>query len=80
MTKDDIEKLVIAIIAEILNVDPKKVEHRTRLIDDLGADSLDTVEITMRVEDEFGITIPDKEASKIVTISDIIAYIEKEKA
>jgi len=65
------------IIAEELGVDREEVTDNARFIDDLGADSLDTVELVMRFEEEFGIEIPDEDAEKIQSVRDAIDYIEK---
>jgi acyl carrier protein len=67
------------IIAEELGVDREEVTDNARFIDDLGADSLDTVELVMRFEEEFGIEIPDEDAEKIQSVRDSIAYIEEHK-
>ncbi|MDR2610641.1 MAG: acyl carrier protein [Clostridiales Family XIII bacterium] len=64
------------IIAEQLQVEPDVVTPETSLMKDLEADSLDAVEIIMGIENEFGIEIPDEEAEKFKTISDIVAYVE----
>jgi acyl carrier protein len=64
------------IIASQLGVDDEEVTPEASFVDDLGADSLDTVELIMALEEEFDIEIPDEEAEKIATVSDAIAYIE----
>ena len=64
------------IIASQLGVDAEEVTPEASFVDDLGADSLDTVELIMALEEEFDIEIPDEEAEKIATVSDAIAYIE----
>lgn len=76
---DSIEDKVKQIIVEELGVDEAEVTANARFIDDLGADSLDTVELVMRFEEEFGIEIPDEEAEKIQAVKDAIDYIEKHK-
>ncbi|GAO97547.1 acyl carrier protein [Caedimonas varicaedens] len=63
------------IIAEHLNVDETKVTPESNFIDDLGADSLDTVELVMAFEEEFGIDIPDTDAEKIRTVKDTVDYV-----
>ena len=64
------------IIVEQLGVSEEQVVPEAKLIEDLGADSLDTVELVMALEEEFGADIPDEEAEKINTVGDAIAYIE----
>jgi acyl carrier protein len=71
----DMDK-VKEIVAEQLGVDVDEVTAEASFIDDLGADSLDTVELVMALEEEFGIEIPDEDAEKISTVKDAIAYIE----
>lgn len=68
---------VKSIIAEQLGVKPEEVTPEAKFIDDLGADSLDTVELVMALEEEFGIEIPDEEAEKLVTVGDALRYIEQ---
>jgi acyl carrier protein len=70
------EEKIKAIIAEQLGVKPEEVKPEASFIDDLGADSLDTVELVMALEEEFGIEIPDEEAEKLVTVGDALKYIE----
>ena len=72
MTFDKVKKL----IAEQLSIDESKITEDSRLIEDLGADSLDTVELVMAFEEEFGCEIPDEEAEKIQTVQDAVNYIE----
>jgi acyl carrier protein len=67
------------IIVERLSVDEKDVTEAASFIDDLGADSLDTVELVMALEEEFSMEIPDEEAEKIVTVGDAVKYIESHK-
>lgn len=74
---DSIEQKVKDIVVEQLNVTPDQVKTESKFIDDLGADSLDTVELVMAFEEEFGIEVPDEEAEKLTAVSDVIAYIEK---
>ena len=71
-----VEKRVKEIVAEQLGRDVNEVTNEASFIDDLGADSLDIVELVMAMEDEFGIEIPDEEAEKIKTVKDVIEYIK----
>ena len=71
----DIEAKVKAIIVDKLSVDEAEVKNEASFANDLGADSLDTVELIMEFEKEFGITIPDDKAEKISTVGDAIAFI-----
>lgn len=73
----DIEKRVKEIIAEQLSIDVEEVKPEASFIEDLGADSLDTVELIMAFEEEFDLEIPDEEAEKIKTVGDAIEYIKK---
>lgn len=75
----DIEKRVKEIIVDKLTVDESEVTPAAEFSKDLGADSLDTVELIMEFEKEFDITIPDAEAEKIATVGDAINYIEEHK-
>ena len=72
----EIASRVKAIIVDKLGVEESKVKPEASFTNDLGADSLDTVELIMEFEKEFGITIPDDQAEKIGTVGDAIAYIE----
>ncbi len=69
-----------SIIAEQLGVKPEEVTPEASFIDDLGADSLDTVELVMALEEEFGIEIPDEDAEKMTKVADVIKYIEEKVA
>ncbi len=73
----DIAQRVKKIVVEHLGVEEDKVTEEAKFVDDLGADSLDTVELVMAFEEEFGIEIPDEAAEKIVTVKDAIAYIQE---
>lgn len=72
----DIESRVRDIIVNELGVEPSKVTTEASFVEDLGADSLDTVELVMAFEEEFGIEIPDEDAEKMETVGDAIAYLE----
>ena len=72
----DVEARVKEIIVEQLGVDASEVTTQASFVNDLGADSLDTVELVMALEEEFEIDIPDEEAEKIVTFQDVINYIK----
>jgi acyl carrier protein len=75
---DSAEAKVKEIIINELGVDPEKVTHGASFVEDLGADSLDTVELVMAFEEEFGVDIPDEDAEKMRTVGDAIAYIERQ--
>ena len=72
----DIGERVKKIVVEHLGVEPEKVTENASFIDDLGADSLDTVELVMAFEEEFGIEIPDEEAEKISNVREAVEYIQ----
>ena len=76
----DVATRVKKIVVEHLGVEEAKVTADANFIDDLGADSLDTVELVMAFEEEFGVEIPDEAAEKITTVKDAIAFIEKNAA
>ena len=73
----DISDKIKAIICDQLMVDPAEVNDESSFVEDLGADSLDTVELIMEFEDEFGIEISDEQAEQISTVGEAIAYLEK---
>jgi len=77
---DNIEQRVRKIIAEQLGVNEAEIKNESSFVDDLGADSLDTVELVMRFEEEFGIEIPDEDAEKIQSVRDAYNYIDQHQA
>ena len=77
---DDISNKVRKIVADHLGIDETKVLEESSFIDDLGADSLDTVELVMAFEEEFGSEISDNEAEKILTVGDAVKFIESSKS
>ena len=79
MADMSVEEKVKQIIVEELGVDEPEVTPNASFIEDLGADSLDTVELVMRFEEEFDIEIPDEDAEKIQSVRDAISYIEQYK-
>jgi acyl carrier protein len=72
-----IKDRVQAIVVEQLGVKPEQITPEAKFIEDLGADSLDTVELVMGLEEEFGNEIPDEEAEKLITVGDVITFIEE---
>ncbi len=72
----NLEEKVKNIIVEQLNVDAESVTPDASFVDDLGADSLDIVELVMQMEDEFGFEIPDEDAEKIKSVGDVIKYVQ----
>lgn len=76
----ELEEKVRKIIVDQLGVKPEEVKPEASFIDDLGADSLDTVELVMAFEEEFGLEIPDEEAEKIAKVNDAIEYIKQHTA
>ena len=75
-----VEERVIEIVSEQLGVAKEQITRETSFINDLGADSLDTVELVMELEEEFDITIPDEKAEEIQTVSQAIDYIQEHLA
>ncbi|MDD2227420.1 MAG: acyl carrier protein [Clostridia bacterium] len=75
MTLDKVKE----IIASQLNIDAKKIKAEDKIIEDLGADSLDIVELLMKLEEEFGISIPDEDTSKMKTVGEILDVIKSKK-
>jgi acyl carrier protein len=77
---DNSQEKVTEIIVEQLGVTADQVTPESKMIEDLGADSLDAVELVMAVEEEFGIEVPDEEAEKLISVGDIISHVEKAQA
>ncbi len=80
MAEKTIEQRVKDIIVEQLGVNAEQVTQEAKFIEDLGADSLDTVELVMALEEEFGQEIPDEEAEKLQSVGDVTKYIEDTQA
>jgi acyl carrier protein len=76
MADKPIDQRVKDIIVEQLGVKPDQVTPEAKFIEDLGADSLDTVELIMALEEEFGVEVPDEQAEKLLTVGDVTKYIE----
>ena len=79
MPEKTIEDKVKDIIVEQLGVNAEQVTPNARFIEDLGADSLDTVELVMAFEEEFGAEIPDEQAEKLLTVGDVINYVKEKQ-
>ena len=79
MSDKSIEDRVKDIIVDQLGVNADQVNPEAKFIEDLGADSLDTVELVMAFEEEFEIEVPDEEAEKLTSVGDVIAYVNKAK-
>ena len=77
MADKPIDQRVKDIIVEQLGVKPDQVTPEAKFIEDLGADSLDTVELVMALEEEFGIEVPDEQAEKLQSVGDVIKYVEE---
>jgi acyl carrier protein len=76
----NVEERVINIVAEQLGVDKEKISRDTHFVQDLGADSLDTVELVMELEEEFDISIPEDAAERIQRVGEAVDYIEKHQS
>jgi len=76
----DVQSKVISIIVDKLGVDESEVTAEANFTNDLGADSLDTVELIMEFEKEFDISIPDEDSEKIATVGDVITYLQEKTA
>jgi acyl carrier protein len=79
MSEKSIEEKVKDIIIEQLGVNAEQVTPSASFIEDLGADSLDTVELVMAFEEEFGVDVPDEDAEKLQSVGDVIKFIEEKK-
>ncbi len=79
MADKPIEQRVKDIIVEQLGVKPDQVTPEAKFIEDLGADSLDTVELVMALEEEFSIEVPDEQAEKLHSVGDVIKYVEEQQ-
>jgi len=79
MAEKSIEQRIKDIVVEQLGVNADQVTGEAKFIEDLGADSLDTVELVMALEEEFGSEIPDEEAEKLATVQNVINYIEDQQ-
>jgi acyl carrier protein len=77
MDRNDMQKKVVDIIANQLGVEKEMVTPEANVVDDLGADSLDVVELVMALEEAFDLEIPDEEAERIRTVKDILEYLAK---
>jgi acyl carrier protein len=77
MSDKPIDQRVKDIIVEQLGVKPEQVVPTAKFIEDLGADSLDTVELVMALEEEFGIEVPDDQAEKLQSVGDVLKYVEE---
>ena len=75
---NELEEHIRAVIAEHLGVEPLKVTRDASFVDDLGADSLDTVELTLAVEEELGFAIPEEDAEKLTTLGKVLDYLDKQ--
>jgi acyl carrier protein len=80
LTPEEIEEKVFEIVSDKLSVDKSELSRSTSFINDLNADSLDTVELVMELEDEFDMTIPDEEAEKLKTIGEAIDHVSNQLA
>ena len=80
MSEKPIEQKVKDIIVEQLSVNAEQVTTEAKFIEDLGADSLDIVELVMAFEEEFGVEVPDSDAEKLLTVGDVVKYIEDKQS
>ena len=79
MSEKSIAEKVKDIIVEQLGVNPEQVTEKASFIEDLGADSLDTVELVMAFDEEFSVEVPDEDAEKLQTVGDVVSYIESKQ-
>lgn len=75
--REELLTKIIPVFEKTLEIDKDKIKPESKIIEDLGADSLDTVELVMALEEEFNIEIPDEDAEKMSTIEDVIVYLDK---
>jgi len=75
VTAEEVEKKIKEVIARIYGVDPEKITPETRFVDDLGADSMTTIELVAEIEDLFGIEVPDEDVEKNQTVGQAIEYV-----
>ena len=75
----EIYETVKEILIQSLGIDEKKIQLKSNIVDDLGADSLDSVEVIIDIEERFNIAIPDEDATSIKTVQDLVDYIEKKE-
>jgi len=80
MDKNDIQAKVTTLLANQLSKEEDKIKQTDRIIEDLGADSLDIVTMLMTLEDTYGITIPDDDAMQLKTVADLVEYLEKNQS
>jgi acyl carrier protein len=80
MSEKSIDQKVKDIIVEQLSVNAEQVTPEAKVIEDLGADSLDIVELVMAFEEEFGVEVPDSDAEKLLTVGDVVKYIEDKQS
>lgn len=76
LSRSDIQDRVLAVISEVLSIDASGISNEASIPDDLGATSIDKVELILTIEDEFGGSIPEQDIEKIVTVGDVIDYVE----
>ena len=76
----DMLEVIKEILAKQLKVDADTIDESTNIVEDLGADSLDTVELVMTFEEKFGVEVPDEDAEKLKSVADVVAYITEHQA